>query len=125
MTNEMYNNDEILTYLSMDSEEILVELGDELTEDSGLGAIPKSRQELKTMGNAWFEKNKKAFCGSIKKSDFINEYISGTSQVSKVELVAAVLDVVSSVAKGYSVFLASILIVKYGVTKTCLNDSLD
>lgn len=119
MSDQFYTSEKIENYLGKPIDKILIELGDELQIEYGLNAIEPTDENLMQQARDWFEEHNKQFCQFLSKTKIISEYVNGKSSLNKIELVSAVLDILTTLVKGPALFLTSILIVKHGILLNC------
>ena len=79
--------------------------------------LPPSTKKLIENGKKWFKDNKLEIVNIICTNKKIKDLMS--KKINKIELIAAIADLISSVAHGIPAFVVSILLFKQGIDSLC------
>lgn len=111
-------DDNVSGLLEKDENELLRLLGEEL-KPRGFAMDKRTDEEKEVDGRDWFQRNTAALQGKICRNPQVTDIISGGRVFGRVELVAAIVDMVALVTTGVSPTLISVIIVKRGLSEFC------
>jgi hypothetical protein len=110
--------EEILSLLEHEDDVLFERLG-KRTEVRSLRGIPKTPQAYILAGKKWLDDQREAICSSVAKSQMISDFVKGKRIYSRVELVAATIDIIADRFEAPPVLIVAVLIVKNGFTEMC------
>lgn len=113
-----FKRDEINELFLLSQEELLFQLGEEISLSLGLFDSNKRNKLIKD-ANDWLESNRKIIQNAICNSYSIQYYLTDTNKFDKVITIASIADLISSIKFNISPVVVAVLVFKEGIKSYC------
>lgn len=114
----MSDQEQIEYLLAQDEDELMLELGESLSDSMGLAAS-KNRKSLIQHARKWYKTNKKIITAAICDSRVLERYVISDEYEKRIEIVAAIADVIATKWTGVPPFVLSVMIFREGIRTLC------
>lgn len=114
----MVNEDEISKLLTLSEGELFTAIGADL-KPFGFALDKRQDPDKEKDGRDWYQTHVKRLRASVCQNEKVQMLLSSKRTFGRVELVAAIIDLVGLVTTGVSPALVSVVIVKRGLAEFC------
>lgn len=114
----MNNQEQIEYLLSRDEDDLMLELGESLSDSLGLEAR-RNKKSLIQHAKKWYQTNKAFLTEAVCESKVLEKYVISDEYEKRIEIVAAIADVIAAKWTGVSPFVLSVMVFREGIKTLC------